>query len=112
MKKVRKGKAARGKHRWIGLSTGFEIQSREELKLQLEQLLELVDYRLFDFVKREGESGIAIIKVSLKQYEKTRKILSEELKEYNILNSITSSGKINLVRLRMGIDVPNRARKR
>ena len=112
MKQIRKGKAARGKHRWIGLSTGFEIQSREELKLQLEQLLELEDYRLFDFVKRKGENGIAIIKVSLKQYEKTRKLLSEDLRVNNILNSITSSGKINLVRFRMGIDKPSRTRKR
>jgi len=81
-------KALRGKHRWIGcVIEGFN--SRTELK----QYLENLPVKLFDYNEDK-----CILRVALDDYQKLRTSL-----ESGRVTSSTSSGKIKLVRERMGI---------
>tara|TARA_A100001037_G_scaffold295093_1_gene313784 strand:+ start:213 stop:500 length:288 start_codon:yes stop_codon:yes gene_type:complete len=92
MPKLRK--AARGKHRYLGLSLPEQIPSRDSLDALL--VAEIPDgawYKMYDF-----RSGSAIIKVALKDYEKIREWLSGEPSG---VTSLTSSGKLRLVRERI-----------
>ncbi len=95
MAKIRK--AARGKRRWVGLSVDDSITNREELESIISQIKCLGgDCRLYDYNNQK-----AIIRLSLKQYEIARTILEGGVSG---LNSITSSGKIRLVRERLGLE--------
>ena len=80
-------KALRGKRRWIGCNCeGFESRS------DLEKLLEDFPVKLYDF-----ENEKCILVVSLDNYEETKSKLTS-----GRVISQTSSGKIRLVRDRMG----------
>ena len=80
-------KALRGKRRWIGCNCeGFE--SRKHLEKHLEGLA----VKLYDF-----ENEKCILVVSLENYEETK----SELTSGRVISQ-TSSGKIRLVRDRMG----------
>lgn len=85
---ARLSKALRGKRRWIGLEVDESINNRSELEAELEE-----DFRLYDFIE-----GKAIIRVPLQKYADAR----ERFNNGKLL-SITSSGKIKLVRERLGI---------
>jgi hypothetical protein len=96
-------KAARGKHRWVGLTVDESVTNREELEKILNQGEDLkVGCKLFDFI-----DGKAIIRIPLESYEEAKSILKEG---FNGLISQTSSGKIRLVRERMGIKVSRKKR--
>jgi hypothetical protein len=96
-------KAARGKRRWVGLNVVESIQSREELEAIISEIACLSDnYRLYDF-----HQGKAIIRLPLEVYNSARLILQEGIQG---IESVTSSGKIKLVRERMGIEVKRRKR--
>ena len=80
-------KALRGKRRWIGCNCdGFE--SRQKLEKHLEGL----PVKLYDF-----ENDMCILVVSLDNYDVVKSKLTSGL-----VISQTSSGKIRLVRDRMG----------
>lgn len=80
-------KALRGKRRWIGCNCeGFE--SRKQLDKHLDDL----PVKLYDF-----ENHMCILEVSLENYEETKSKLTS-----GRVISQTSSGKIRLVRDRMG----------
>tara|TARA_B100000767_G_scaffold272731_1_gene301104 strand:+ start:55 stop:339 length:285 start_codon:yes stop_codon:yes gene_type:complete len=80
-------KALRGKRRWIGCNCeGFE--SRNDLEKHIEDL----PVKLYDF-----ENEKCILVVSLDNYEETKSKLTS-----GRVISQTSSGKIRLVRDRMG----------
>tara|TARA_B110000444_G_scaffold69941_2_gene65719 strand:- start:34470 stop:34754 length:285 start_codon:yes stop_codon:yes gene_type:complete len=80
-------KALRGKRRWIGCNCeGFESRS------DLEKHLEDFPVKLYDF-----ENEKCILVVSLDNYEETKSKLTS-----GRVISQTSSGKIRLVRDRMG----------
>ena len=101
MAKLRK--SARGKRRWVGLDIVDSIQSREELEAILSQIICLGDnFRLYDF-----NQGKAIIRIPLEVYNSARPILQEGTQG---IVSVTSSGKIKLVRVRMGLEVKRRKR--
>jgi len=88
-------KAARGKHRWVG----FRIEkalSREELENLLKTHLEGSDWRLFD-IKETGENTLAILKTPLKNFKPT----VAQINNSRDMVTITSSGKIRLVRKRL-----------
>ena len=88
-------KALRGKHRWIGcLHDGFA--SRDALERHLAE----IPVKLFDM-----EDGKCILKVSHSDYEAVKVTLSE-----GRVVSQTASGKIKLVRERLGIVRPPRKR--
>jgi len=80
-------KALRGKRRWIGCKCdGFE--SRKQLEKHLDDL----PVKLYDF-----ENDMCILEVSLENYEETKSKLTS-----GRVISQNSSGKIRLVRDRMG----------
>lgn len=103
MAKVRK--AARGKHRWVGLEFESESLSRDEVGEKLKEILESINFRLYD-CKAKANSTHAIIKVSLPNYVSAR----EAILNAAGVDSLTSSGKIRLVRERLGLPRPVRKR--
>ncbi|DAC62867.1 TPA: hypothetical protein HA324_01130 [Candidatus Thalassarchaeaceae archaeon] len=91
-------KAARGKHRWIGFLTFKGEMSRADCEIILSEILPSVKWKLFDFKKIEGVYT-GIIKVPLESYEVSIQLINED----QLLETLTSSGKINLVRQRLGL---------
>jgi hypothetical protein len=121
----RLSKALRGKRRWVGVEVNASILTREDLEARLTQLKQTHQWqalRLMDFQNAErrriGESeqnrvkvsenaGVAILQVSLQDYPDLRQAL-EAANEAHGLRSLTSSGKIRLVRQRLGLPKPPR----
>ena len=88
-------KAARGKHRWIGFRVNNTL-TREELENILKTHLDSSEWRLFDIQESE-KNTFAILKISLKQFKKT----IVQINNSKNMGTITSSGKIILVRKRL-----------
>ena len=92
-------KAARGKHRWIGIHYSG-VSGRDNLEKVIvncvgsDVIVKLLDIDSFAV-------NTCIIKVSLKSYPAVRESL--ESQGDGVLTSITSSGKLRLVRERLGI---------
>lgn len=117
-------KAKRGKRRWLGLQFSSEIAGRDEFKAVMKSLSSLPDtWRLYDLkVGSETTTGLAIIRVPLEDYPAFREVLSGDdgsgHKPSNGENEVepkvisrTSSGKIKLIRERLGLERPKRVRK-
>tara|TARA_B100000131_G_scaffold303539_1_gene327681 strand:- start:752 stop:1036 length:285 start_codon:yes stop_codon:yes gene_type:complete len=92
---ARLNKSARGKHRWIGFKAAQEL-SREELIDLLSSIIDRNNWKLFDVVRRE-KMTLAILKTPLEKYRHTL----TQLNKSPSLETLTSSGKINLVRARI-----------
>jgi len=88
-------KAKRGKHRWVAISTTIDT-SREDLDIFFSQCFDGVEIRVFDIIKSINSTNI-IVKVPLPHYRSFLK----EINDHSDYYSITSSGKIRLVRSRM-----------
>ena len=88
-------KALRGKRRWIGCEYE-DFETRKEL----EDYLSVIPVKLYDM-----DNGRCVISVSLGNYEYVKHKLAR-----GQVVSITSSGKIKLVRERLGL--AKRVRKR
>jgi hypothetical protein len=91
----RQKKAARGKHRWIAIQVNKSIQ-RDSLKKLLGESLDGIEWKLFDSEK-QSKRTIAIIKITLSDYHHAVEILNK----VSGFQTITSSGKIRLVRERV-----------
>ena len=89
-------KAARGKHRWIGLVFSAKFSDIRSLKDEINHILKDIDFRLYDYIL-DGSHGSCIIKIKLEHYQYVRGVFVAP----NEIFSITSSGKIRLVRLRI-----------
>ncbi len=117
-------KTKRGKQRWIGLEVSPEISGRDEFIAVMKSLSTLPDtWRLFDLkVGTETTVGLAIIRVPLEDYSTFREVLrgddgsghqsSGEIEVESRVISLTSSGKIKLIRERLGLERPKRVRKK
>ena len=88
-------KAARGKHRWIAIKVNKSIQ-RDSMKKLLGEKLEGLEWKLFDSEKKANRT-FSVIKITLSDY---RQALTK-LNETSGFETITSSGKIRLVRERL-----------
>ena len=88
-------KAARGKHRWVAVQVNISIQ-RDSLKKLLEERLEGLEWKLFD-IHKHPKRTFAIVKTILSDYREVIIILNE----ISGFETITSSGKIRLVRERI-----------
>ena len=88
-------KAARGKHRWIAIQVNKSIQ-RDSIKKLLGEKLEGLEWKLFDSEKKANRT-FSVIKITLSDY---RQALTK-LNEASGFETITSSGKIRLVRERL-----------
>jgi hypothetical protein len=91
-------KAARGKHRWVGFHLLNDDFSRVKFEEKLSTILSGVSWRLFDFKISDGFYK-CIIKVPLENYESSLSLINAD----ESLETLTSSGKIRLVRERLGI---------
>ena len=88
-------KAARGKHRWVAIWVNKSIQ-RDSLKKLLGESLKGLEWKLFDSEK-QSKRTFAIIKITLSDYQQALATLNE----ISGFETITSSGKIRLVRERV-----------
>ena len=124
-------KALREKRRWIGVLVHPRHHHRdavEQVLLEISQRIELKpSLRLMDFFNQEerppladqtelanqhGEGGLAIVRAPLKAMAELRNLLqdSNALETRGIM-SLTTSGKIRLVRERLGLPKPKRKQK-
>ena len=94
---------ARRKRRWIGLKIDTHIGSKDELKVSLKELLpSCKSWKIYDFEKHKLDGyNVAIIRVDRCDEGYVRNILSD--KNFDIF-SVTTSGKIRLVRERMSLE--------
>ena len=88
-------KAARGKHRWVAIQVNKSIQ-RDSMKKLLGESLKELEWKLFDSEK-QSKRTFAIIKITLSDYQQALSILND----ISGFETITSSGKIRLVRERV-----------
>ena len=91
-------KSARGKHRWIGFQLDIEDYSRHRCEVFLSEILSNISWRLFDFKNIDGVYN-GILKIPLKSYVDAKDIINQQDETI----TITSSGKIKLVRERMNL---------
>ena len=91
----RPNKAARGKHRWIAMQVNKSIQ-RDSLKKLLGESLDGLEWKLYDSEK-QSKRTYAIIKITLPEYQ----LATARLNKISGFETITSSGKIRLVRERV-----------
>ena len=88
-------KAHRGKHRWVGLMANSAM-SGKHLKSLFSKFYDDVEIRVYD-VQTSSDRTYFIAKVPLSHY---RPFL-EKINQLPGYSSITSSGKIRLVRFRL-----------
>ena len=101
---ARLSKAKRVKRRWVGLRINGELD-RESFESQIQNLIPDADLRLYD-LRQEGDSSIAIMRVYLPDLPRFRAVVGE----CGWIETLTTSGKIRLVRERLGIPKPPRRR--
>ena len=115
-------KAKRPKRRWIGISFPSSIRSRRDVELLIKQRFsDDIHFRLYDahfhgsdvvnasceFQSIKDDIGLGIICVNLVDYEAVREVLSKS-SGIGRMNSLSSSGKIRLVRQRLGLPKPKK----
>ena len=88
-------KAARGKHRWIAIVVNKSIQ-RDSFNKLLGQSMEGLEWQLFD-MEKQSKRTFAILKTTLSDYQEALATLNE----ISGFETLTSSGKIRLVRERV-----------
>lgn len=124
----RLSKALRGKRRWVGVLVEPALNSQDKVEQSLQTLCSTlgdVRLRLFDCIvadERAQQSttveatedipatgGLAIIEVPLTAYSDLRAVLEgESALASHGFQSLTASGKIRLVRQRLGLVKPPR----
>jgi len=121
-------KALREKRRWLGVLVEPACSTRSDVEERLAALTSAhdptPDIRLMDFFNQDqrreldppaepvaGTGGFAFLRIHLKDAPLLRALLREEdtLREHGFL-SLTTSGKIRLVRQRLGLPKPKRKR--
>jgi hypothetical protein len=116
-------KALRGKRRWVGLVTAPSLQSRKDVEDKIDEIIDELDVsstpRLMDFFRSDSETsrrfcteilpeqedlGLMILRIAHQDTPALRAFLSQSsaLERYG-MRTYTTSGKIRLVRQRMGI---------
>ena len=96
-------KASRGKHRWMGLRIHKGELSRDSASKIIEQNLTDINFRLLDCLSSQSDT-LAVIRLNLENQETARRKLHSNPE----IASLTTSGKIRLVRGRMGLSRPVR----
>lgn len=102
-------KALRGKRRWFGINVNNKFSTRNQLAEHLNLLskeLELTNtIRLMDFeLSSSSEFALAIIEVKLQDSKLLRANIEDKKAIENFgIQSITTSGKIRLVRDRLNL---------
>ena len=122
-------KALREKRRWVGIMVDSSCQHREDVERQLNAMTSSLginpDIRLMDWwapnqrsslgeptplVVNHLDVGLAVIRIHLKDAIHLRGLLEDDAAlEVHGLQSLTTSGKIRLVRERLGLPRPKRS---
>ena len=122
-------KALRGKRRWVGIECTSQFESRSSLGGHLSSLFQSIvqstTFRLMEFYPADSEvamatvsalggveaRGFGILEIPHPAYQAVRLLIESEnsLSDYAV-RSLTSSGKIRLVRERLYLPRPNRNR--
>ena len=100
---ARQSKALRGKFRWLGLRINHGELSRGSTSKIIAENLPDIDFKLFDSISSELDT-LAIIRLKLEYNDYAR----EKLASNPMINTLTTSGKIRLVRQRLGLTRPPR----
>ena len=100
---ARQSKASRGKFRWLGLRINHGELSRGSTSKIIAENLPDIDFKLFDSISSELDT-LAIIRLKLEYNDYAR----EKLGSNPVINTLTTSGKIRLVRQRLGLTRPPR----
>jgi len=100
----RLNKAARGKRRWVGLTLVSESASRSDFEDIFAELLKGIEWKLYDLVVEDDGSIKAIVRVGLSDCKEA----NSRLNSLEFCETVTTSGKIRLVRERLGISRPPR----
>ena len=124
-------KALREKRRWIGVLVHTRHHHREAVEHVVQTMSQMMEakpsLRLIDFFPQQerptlaeqtdlanqhGEGGLAIVRAPLKAMPELRNLLHDQkaLETWGIM-SLTTSGKIRLVRQRLGLPKPKRKQK-
>jgi len=130
-------KALRGKRRWFGVAVSPQVEARNELEkslailhelLQCEKKLKLMDFfsSSSDVAKSahtnldnslpshslQGDEGFAIIQVPHEVSSEFRKLIDNQsgYSKYSML-SVSTSGKIRLIRQRLNLPKPKRTQR-
>ena len=121
-------KALREKRRWLGVVVEPACISREDVEERIAALASTTesspDIRLMDFFNAaeraqlkettevsELNGGLAILRMNLKDAPSLRPLLqSQGALQRHGMSSVTTSGKIRLVRQRLGLPTPRRKR--
>ncbi len=125
----RLSKALRGKRRWVGIECTTQFTSRSSLGGHLSSLFESIEqsatFRLMEFYPADSEVAIAtvsflggseprgfgILEIPHPAYQAVRLLIeSEDSFSNHAVHSLTSSGKIRLVRERLNLPRPIRNR--
>ena len=93
-------KAKRPKRRWVGIRTFNEID-RANFESLLVQIMPSSSVKLYDLKIVDGEN-LAIVRINLNEY----RIFISKCQADNRLETLTTSGKIRLVRDRLGLTKP------
>lgn len=91
-------KAKRGKNRWIGLHISQKPVTRAVLEENLLRIMGDVNWKLFDLIDHEMHT-LAILRISLEDSLEVKK----KINSIDGMSTLTTSGKIRLVRQRLGI---------
>lgn len=103
MPMVKPSKALRGKHRWVGLKINQNGLNRNACHKLLENILDEIKFRMYDCIT-EKNSALVIIKIALSDQKKTR----DSIENSSTTEPLTTSGKIRLVRERLGVSKPSK----
>ena len=103
MPTVKPSKALRGKHRWVGTKVNQDELNRNTCHKLLENILGEIKFRMYDCII-EKKSALVIIKVALNDLKKTR----VSIENSSTTEPLTTSGKIRLVRERLGVSKPSK----
>ncbi len=95
----RPGKAARGKRRWVGLRITPAADSRESCQEIISDYLSGLNWKMFD-CKSDDLCTLVIIRAHLEDCDET----ISRLNESESIQTLTKSGKIRLVRERLGLN--------
>ena len=91
-------KAKRGKNRWIGLQISKKPVTRATLEDNLLKIMGDINWKLFDLIDDDMHT-LAILRTSLEDSLEAKK----KINSIDGISTLTTSGKIRLVRQRLGI---------
>ena len=92
-------KANRGKNRWIGLHIDQIPISRAILEDNIGKIMGNINWKLFDVINNEMHT-LAILRTPLEDSLEAK----EKINSSDGISTLTTSGKIRLVRQRLGIN--------